>query len=236
MHKETLRKVQIKTPIRISAAELQLLTILQILHKICTVGDFRYAREISTPTFTRMKVYTKRGDGGSTGLLGGTRVPKHHVRIDAYGNIDELNSYIGLLRDLLRHTEHFDVLLAIQDKLLTIGSHLALDPAHVGKMKLPELVDEDVKVLEREIDRMDDALPPLKLFLLPGGHPTVSHIHIARCVCRRAERGVSLLGSQSEEPEIILRYLNRLSDYLFMVSRKASLDLKAEEIPWNTRK
>lgn len=182
-----------------------------------------------------MKVYTKKGDGGSTGLLGGTRVPKHHIRIDAYGNVDELNSYIGLLRDLLSTTPHFTVLLEIQDRLFTLGSHLALDPKHVGKMKLPEVIDEDVTYLEKEIDQMEADLPPMKFFVLPGGHATVSHIHIARCVCRRAERGVSLLNEDSAQPEIILRYLNRLSDYLFMLSRKVTQELSAEEIPWKPR-
>ena len=189
----------------------------------------------SLHNFTGMKVYTKKGDKGSTGLLGGTRVPKHHIRIDAYGNVDELNSYIGLLRDLLSTTPHFTVLLEIQDRLFTLGSHLALDPKHVGKMKLPEVIDEDVTYLEKEIDRMEADLPPMKFFVLPGGHPTVSHIHIARCVCRRAERGVSLLNEDSEQPEIILRDLNRLSDYLFMLSRKVTQELGAKEIPWKPR-
>ena len=182
-----------------------------------------------------MKIYTKKGDSGSTGLLGGTRVPKHHIRIDAYGNVDELNSYIGLLRDLLSGTTHVALLLEIQDRLFTLGSHLALDPDHIGKMKLPEVIDEDVKRLENEMDRMEDLLPEMKNFVLPGGHITVSHCHIARCICRRAERSVSLLNEESAQPEIILRYLNRLSDYLFVLSRMVTLENNAEETPWKPR-
>jgi cob(I)alamin adenosyltransferase len=186
--------------------------------------------------FVIMKVYTKKGDGGTTGLLGGTRVPKHHIRIESYGNVDELNSYIGLIRDLLRGTEHAPMLMTIQDRLFTLGSHLALDPGHVGKMSLPEVVDTDVEELEKNIDAMEEALPPMRNFVLPGGHPTVSHIHIARCICRRAERAVSLLDHESKQPEIILRYLNRLSDYLFVLSRKVSHELGAAETPWQPRK
>ncbi len=185
--------------------------------------------------FYGMKIYTKKGDSGQTGLLGGTRIAKHHLRIDAYGNTDELNSHIGLLRDLLVDTEHTPILLEIQDRLFTLGSHLALDPKHVGKMKLPEVMEDDVLRLEQEIDRMELTLPPMRQFVLPGGHTTVSHIHIARCVCRRAERGVSHLKEESEVPDIILRYLNRLSDYLFMLSRKVTQETGATETPWTPR-
>lgn len=181
-----------------------------------------------------MKVYTKRGDKGTTGLLGGTRVPKHHVRIDAYGNVDELNSHVGLIRDLLKNTEYVDVLLRIQDRLFTIGSNLALDPEKIGKIEIPQIEDQDIEFLENEIDRMEATLEPVKYFVLPGGHPTVSEIHITRCICRRAERGVSLLSEESTVPDIILRYLNRMSDYFYMLSRKATSILGAEEIPWRT--
>lgn len=182
-----------------------------------------------------MKIYTKKGDDGTTGLLGGTRVSKHNVRIEAYGNVDELNSYIGLLRDLLVATGHVKVLLEIQDRLFTMGSHLALDPDHVGKMTLPEVKEEDVKKLEQEMDVMEAALPEMKNFVLPGGHTAVSHCHIARCICRRAERSVSFLSKEQPVPAILLQYLNRLSDYLFVLSRTVSMEFGAEEIPWKPR-
>lgn len=182
-----------------------------------------------------MKIYTKKGDEGNTGLLGGTRVPKHHLRIEAYGNVDELNSYIGLLRDLILVERHQAVLLEVQDRLFTLGSLLALDPDHVGKMTLPEVVESDVESLEREMDSLDLDLPEMKSFVLPGGHPTVSHCHIARCVCRRSERAVSALHEQQPLPEIPLKYLNRLSDYLFVLSRHLSQSLGAKETPWKPR-
>lgn len=179
-----------------------------------------------------MKIYTKKGDDGTTGLLGGTRVSKHNVRIEAYGNVDELNSYIGLLRDLLVTTGHVNALLEIQDRLFTMGSHLALDPDHVGKMILPEVKEEDVVKLEQQMDGMEAALPEMKNFVLPGGHTAVSHCHIARCICRRAERSVTFLSEQQPVPAILLQYLNRLSDYLFVLSRTVTMEFGAEEIPW----
>jgi cob(I)alamin adenosyltransferase len=182
-----------------------------------------------------MKIYTKKGDTGSTGLLGGTRVPKHHLRIEAYGNVDELNSYIGLVRDLVENEAHQNLLVHIQDRLFTIGSHLALDPDHVGKMQLPEVYAEDVSLLENEMDRLDALLPEMRSFVLPGGHPTISHTHVARCICRRAERAVSALAEHEPTPEIVLQYLNRLSDYLFVLARKLGQELNAPETPWKPK-
>jgi cob(I)alamin adenosyltransferase len=183
-----------------------------------------------------MKIYTRKGDDGTTSLLGGVRIPKHHARIEAYGNIDELNSYLGLLRDLLAGSAHETLLLTIQDRLFTIGSHLALDPEHVGKMQLPELHADDVVALEKAMDSMEETLAPMKNFVLPGGHPAVSHCHIARCICRRAERSIVFLREQSNVEPIILEYINRLSDYLFTLSRKVSAENNATETPWIPRK
>lgn len=180
------------------------------------------------------KIYTKTGDKGQTSLIGGTRLPKHHIRIEAYGTVDELNSFIGLVRDNIQEKELFDLLIEIQDRLFTIGSLLAADPEK-NKMPLPQLNESDVVVLEKAIDKMNETLPEMKSFVLPGGHPTVSHCHIARCVCRRAERAVLKLSENEKVDELIYKYLNRLSDYLFVLSRKLSQDLKANEIPWKPR-
>lgn len=182
-----------------------------------------------------MKIYTKKGDSGTTGLIGGTRLPKHHVRIESYGTVDELNSYIGLMRDLIADETVTPVLLEIQDRLFTIGSQLAADPVK-SNMQLPELFAEDVTFLEEAIDRMEETLEPMKFFVLPGGHPTVSHCHIARCVCRRAERLVAHLAESEPVEPLIGAYMNRLSDYLFVLSRKLSNDLGAVETPWKPRK
>lgn len=181
-----------------------------------------------------MKIYTKKGDTGLTSLIGGTRVPKHHLRIESYGTVDELNSYMGLIRDHNQDAEVQKVILEIQDRLFTIGSHLATD-ASKSKMKLPELFEEDVTFLENQIDSMDEALAPMRSFVLPGGHPVISSTHIARCVCRRAERIAVHLAEEDQVDELIIQYLNRLSDYLFTLSRKLSQDLDAEEIPWKPR-
>ncbi len=180
------------------------------------------------------KIYTKTGDKGETSLIGGVRLPKHHIRIDAYGNVDELNSWIGLMRDQEVGEGHQKTLIEIQDRLFTIGSHLASDPVK-GKMKLPEIHEADITLLESEIDKMDKVLPEMKSFVLPGGHPIVSYCHVARCVCRRAERSVVHLSTQEEVQPIIVMYLNRLSDYLFMLSRQLAQDLKAPETPWKPR-
>lgn len=182
-----------------------------------------------------MKIYTRKGDNGTTGLIGGTRLPKHHLRIESYGTVDELNSYIGLLRDSTSDQTVIDVLLEIQDRLFTIGSHLAADPEK-SNMQLPQLFEKDIEFLEEKIDSMEQELEPMKFFVLPGGNQLVSHTHIARCVCRRAERMVSHLSETAEVEALILSYMNRLSDYLFVLSRKFTHDLKAIETPWHPRK
>ena len=182
------------------------------------------------------KIYTKTGDKGTTSLIGGTKVSKAHDRIEAYGTVDELNSHIGLCKDLINDEHTKNILKELQDRLFTIGSSLACDPEKETKMKIPDLTAEDVRLLENEMDRMDAALPPLQFFILPGGHPTVSHIHIARCVCRRTERlVVALLVSGEPHDNLIVQYINRLSDYLFMLGRYTALQLNAEEIPWKPR-
>ncbi len=180
-----------------------------------------------------MKIYTKTGDRGQTSLIGGTRVPKHHLRIEAYGTVDELNSYVGLIRDLAgEKSVCAPILLKVQDRLFTIGATLASDPQK-SRMKIPDLHDADITLLETEIDTMNEALPELKTFILPGGHIANSNCHIARCVCRRAERMVTHLNEQDEVDEKIIRYLNRLSDYMFVLARKLSFDNNAPEIAWN---
>jgi len=182
------------------------------------------------------KIYTKTGDKESTALIGGTKVPKSHSRIEAYGTVDELNSSIGLCRDLLDDEACRKLLLEVQDRLFTIGSSLACDPIKEPKMRIPDLKDGDVLLLENEIDRLNETLTPMKSFLLPGGHPTISQIHITRCVCRRAERCCVRLELESLEVEpIIIQYLNRLSDYLFILSRYAGKILDVPEIPWKPR-
>lgn len=182
-----------------------------------------------------MKVYTKKGDKGKTGLIGGTRVPKFSLRIDTYGTVDELNSFLGLLRDRALNDKFKEEIIYIQDRLFTIGSWLASDPEK-GKMQLPEIIDADIERLEQGIDEMDAVLEPMRFFVLPGGHETVSFCHIARCVCRRAERLVTELNEESELNPLIMAFLNRLSDYLFVYGRMASAELGAEEIPWKPKK
>ncbi|MBS1636383.1 MAG: cob(I)yrinic acid a,c-diamide adenosyltransferase [Bacteroidetes bacterium] len=180
------------------------------------------------------KIYTKTGDKGQTSLIGGTRIPKFDTRIEAYGTVDELNSFIGLIRDQAIDNHTRDLLIEIQDRLFTIGSLLAADPAK-NKMQLPQISETDIKLLENEMDDMDGKLPEMKSFVLPGGHTTVSFCHIARCVCRRAERCVLKLNEREPVDELIYKYLNRLSDYLFMLSRKITQDLGATETPWKPR-
>ncbi len=185
-----------------------------------------------------MKIYTKTGDKGTTALFGGTRVPKHHIRIDSYGTVDELNSHIGLIRDQKIDELSKKVLINIQDKLFTVGAVLATDPEKAilksGKKRLniPTISKEDIELLEKEMDRMNESLPPMTHFVLPGGHQTVSFCHIARCVCRRAERLATALYEIAPFEETTLQYLNRLSDYLFVLARKLSIDLHADEIKW----
>ncbi len=186
------------------------------------------------PQTDTMKIYTKKGDDGTTGILGGVRLPKHHLRIDSYGTVDELNSFVGVLRDQLSNDDMVNDLVIIQEELFTIGSHLASDPEK-NRMKLPDLREEDVARLEEKMDQMDAALPEMRSFVLPGGHPAVSAAHVCRCVCRRAERlCVALAENESVDP-LILRYLNRLSDYFFVLSRQLTQDLGAVETPWKPR-
>lgn len=181
-----------------------------------------------------MKIYTKTGDKGTTALFGGKRVSKADLRIDTYGTVDELNSFVGLVRDQPVNQIRKNILVEIQDRLFTIGSILATEPGNT-KVKIPSLVTEDVTLLEKEIDSMDAALPPMKSFVLPGGHESVSFCHIARTVCRRAERLTIALNETEPVDGIVIQYLNRLSDYLFMLSRKMSAELNAEEIAWKPR-
>lgn len=182
------------------------------------------------------KIYTKTGDKGTTSLIGGTKVPKSHRRIEAYGTVDELNSFTGLSLDYLNNQSVPNVLREIQDRLFTIGSALACDPEKETKLKIPDLKEEDIILLEAEMDKMNEELPPMKSFILPGGHVTASTLHVARCVCRRAERCCVRLQKKKEEIEpLIIQYLNRLSDYLFVLSRFAAHRLGAEEIPWKPR-
>ena len=185
-----------------------------------------------------MKIYTKTGDKGTTALFGGTRVPKHHIRIESYGTVDELNSYMGLIRDQDINQDYKDLIIRIQDRLFTVGAILATDPEKAilknGKERLniPKISSEDIARLEQEMDTMNDALPPMTHFVLPGGHQTVSFCHIARCVCRRAERLATALNDIDAIDPNTLVYLNRLSDYLFVLSRQISMDFGAQEIPW----
>ena len=181
-----------------------------------------------------MKIYTKTGDKGETSLIGGTRVPKHHMRIEAYGTIDELNSWIGLIRDQQINDHSVKDLLEIQDRLFTLGSLLAADPEK-SRMKLPENKNVDITFLEKQIDMMNESIPELKSFILPGGHTTVSYCHIARCVCRRSERLVVQLNEVSPVDGKIIIYINRLSDYLFTLARFLGHEMHVEETPWNPR-
>jgi cob(I)alamin adenosyltransferase len=189
-----------------------------------------------------MKVYTKTGDGGTTALFGGTRVPKDHIRIESYGTIDELNSYIGLIRDQEINNQYKEILIEVQDRLFTIGAILATPPEKEvmknGELRLKKLgiTETDIELLEKEIDTMEESLPPMTHFVLPGGHQTVSYCHITRCVCRRAERLAVHLSHNEPVAEIAIKYLNRLSDYLFVLARKLSVDLKADEVKWIPRK
>ncbi len=182
-----------------------------------------------------MKIYTKTGDSGTTSLLGGARVSKAHIRIEAYGTVDELNSYIGLLRDQPVNQSRKDFLKEIQDRLFTLGAELATEPGK-DKVVKPDLYDADIESLEKAMDSMDEKLEPLKSFVLPGGHQSVSFCHIARCVCRRAERITIALNDDEPVAPLTIKYLNRLSDYLFTLGRLMTAELGAEEIKWEPRK
>jgi cob(I)alamin adenosyltransferase len=181
-----------------------------------------------------MKIYTKTGDKGYTSLIGGTRVPKHHLRIESYGTVDELNSYIGLIRDQPIAEHHREILKQIQDRLFTIGASLAADPEK-SRMIIPDLHLDDIELLEKEMDTMDEQLPELKHFILPGGNTTVSYCHLARCVCRRAERITVHLAQESTVDEKVNIYLNRLSDYLFTLARKLGNEQNIPENQWIPR-
>jgi len=185
--------------------------------------------------FTNMKIYTKTGDKGLTSLIGGTRVPKHHLRIESYGTIDELNSFVGMIRDQIDLSDQQkNVLKEIQDRLFTIGASLAADPEK-SKMKIPDLHDVDIEFLESEIDQMNEVLPELRHFVLPGGSVAVSFCHVARCVCRRAERLTVHLAESSFVDEKVSIYLNRLSDYFFVLARKLCHDHHLPENQWIPR-
>ena len=184
-----------------------------------------------------MKIYTKTGDDGTTGLIGGTRIKKHHIRIESYGTIDELNSWIGLIRDQKMNAPSKASLVQVQKKLFVIGAILATDPDKVSqenkrKADLPKISDDDIEFLEGQIDKMQTSLPPMTHFILPGGHTSVSYCHIARTVCRRAERQCSLLYADTPFDDRVLKFINRLSDYLFVLARKLSQNLRVEEIKW----
>ena len=182
------------------------------------------------------KIYTKTGDKGTTALIGGVKVSKAHLRIESYGNVDELNSYIGLCKDALQNIIPTAPLQEIQDRLFTVGAVLATPTDKIIKMKLPDIHEEDIVFLENQIDTMETVIPPMKSFILPGGSIPISYLHIARCVCRRTERSVIRLQEEGESvPEIIIKYLNRLSDYLFVLSRFTAVQQKIEDTPWKAR-
>lgn len=182
------------------------------------------------------KIYTKTGDLGKTSLIGGTKVPKSNIRIEAYGTIDELNSFVGLTADQFNDTPSRIILKEVQDRLFTIGSSLACDPNKESKLKIPDLKEEDITLLEKEIDKMNEELEDMKSFILPGGHVAISTAHVTRCVCRRAERiCVNMQENDLFVDPLVIKYLNRLSDYLFVLARYAGHLLGVEDIPWKPR-
>lgn len=181
-----------------------------------------------------MKIYTKTGDKGTTGLFGGKRVSKADLRIEAYGTVDELNSHMGLVRDMKENSGRTDLLISIQHNLFVIGSMLAAEPGN-DKVQVPKIDSSDIQQLEEAMDKMDEQLPPMKNFILPGGHPAISQAHIARTICRRAERRIVSLFDHEPGDELIIQYMNRLSDYLFMLSRMLARDLDVTETPWIPR-
>lgn len=180
-----------------------------------------------------MKIYTKTGDKGTTSLVGGTRVPKTHIRLEAYGTVDELNSNLGLLITYLLDGKDKDFLQQVQDRLFAVGSHLAIDREKMELKEASIISSEQVEMVEREIDRLDTLLPPLSAFILPGGSRGAALCHVCRTVCRRAERRILALAEQVEIASELLAYVNRLSDYLFVLSRKMNQDDKKGEIFWN---
>lgn len=180
------------------------------------------------------RIYTKTGDAGETSLFGGRRLSKDHLRIDAYGTVDELNSFLGLVSDVLEEEANRVLVRQIQSRLFDMGASLASDPEKFSSG--PTLRESDIVSLEEAIDRMDAALPPLKNFILPGGHLSVSYCHLARCVCRRAERLVVALARTEPVDEIVVKYLNRLSDFLFILARYQGFALGIPEVLWQGRK
>ncbi len=180
------------------------------------------------------KIYTKTGDQGETSLLGGRRVPKYHLKIEAYGTADELNAFIGVLRDQDISSHHKQVLLKIQEQVFTAESLLARDEGSEN-FELPQLNESDIALLEQEIDTMSHYLPPLSNFILPGGHQAISYAHVCRVICRRAERIIIKLDEESPVDEFIIRYFNRLSDYFFMLARRIAFDLNIADTPWKPR-
>jgi len=182
-----------------------------------------------------MKIYTKTGDKGQTALIGGRRVSKADLRIDTYGTVDELNSWIGLVRDQAVNELRKELLKEIQDRLFTVGAELATDPGKAPRQAMPAIMPDDVTRLEQAMDTMDDDLPELRAFVLPGGHQAVSFCHLARTVCRRAERLTIALDITHPGDPLVIQYLNRLSDYLFVLSRKMAQELNAEEVEWKPR-
>lgn len=181
-----------------------------------------------------MKIYTKGGDKGTTSLIGGRRVPKYHSKIEAYGTLDELISYLGLLRDYYKNEDGKKLLIHVQDRLMVCSSLLAAD-CDGCEDELPKIYEKDIEYLEKEIDRMEAELPPLTHFILPGGNPVVSISHIARTVCRRAERITIRVAEEFKVDDLVIKYLNRLSDFFFVFSRYISKELEGEEIPWFPR-
>jgi cob(I)alamin adenosyltransferase len=181
-----------------------------------------------------MKIYTKTGDDGTTSLFGGKRVSKADLRIDTYGTVDELNSWIGVLRDQPVNQSRKDILIEIQDRLFTIGSTLATEPGN-SKVKIPLLTESDIEFLENKMDEMELALEPMRFFVLPGGNQSISFGHVARTVCRRSERLAIALNHSEPVNELVIKYLNRLSDYLFVLCRTMTKEMKAEETPWKPR-
>ncbi|MBC7828179.1 MAG: cob(I)yrinic acid a,c-diamide adenosyltransferase [Chitinophagaceae bacterium] len=183
-----------------------------------------------------IKIYTKTGDKGKTSLIGGTKVAKSDIRIDSYGTVDELNSYVGLLGDHFQHVQTKTALKEIQDRLFTIGSSLACDPEKEPLLKIPDLKEEDIQWLEKEIDDMNAVLVPMKSFILPGGHVSISTAHIVRCICRRAERKcVNMMEQGLFVEPLVIKFLNRLSDYLFILARFIAHELEIEEVAWKPR-
>tara|TARA_B100001540_G_scaffold311380_1_gene330738 strand:- start:6286 stop:6825 length:540 start_codon:yes stop_codon:yes gene_type:complete len=178
-----------------------------------------------------MKIYTKKGDKGKTQLLGGSMVDKFNPKIEAYGNVDELNSFIGHIHDQEINTNHKEFLVFIQIQLLNLGSIISFDRSKKN-IKLPQVLDTDIEKIEFEIDTLEQTLPQLTQFILPSGHPTSSLCHIARTVCRRAERGVVFLNSEDGDYDIAIQFLNRLSDYLFVLSRTILVENNKSEIYW----